>query len=143
MYVGFHGFSVPGNSRSTVLLVIVRYIMKLSVLQSTVSSRNMRTCYGFLFCAACLYANRLGCSIPMLFKKSHTNRNEVHNGNSVSRLKFYVLSNGAFVFGVSLILCTGKCMKPFTEAVLAPPKLYFQHIGLYLQGEKSVPFEIT
>jgi hypothetical protein len=37
------------------------------------------------------------------------------------RPKFHVLSNGALVFGVSLILCTGKWIKVFTETLHIQP----------------------
>jgi hypothetical protein len=53
----------------------------------------------------------------------------------VSRPKFHVLSNGAFVFGVSLILCTGKWSKLLTETVFAF-NLNFQQLGLNLQENK-------
>jgi hypothetical protein len=39
--------------------------------------------------------------------------------NFVSRPVFHVLSNDSIVFGVSLLLCTGKLMKLFTRTVLA------------------------
>ncbi len=32
---------------------------------------------------------------------------------------FHLLYNSAFVFAASLILCTAKCIQPFTETVLA------------------------
>jgi hypothetical protein len=50
----------------------------------------------------------------------------MQNVNVVSR-PFHVLSNGALVFAVSLILCTGKWIKLFTEKELEF-NLYFQHI---------------
>jgi hypothetical protein len=56
----------------------------------------------------------------------------MRNVRVVSRPKFYVLSNGALVFGVSLVLCTGKWIQLFTETVLAI-NLHFQHIKLNLQ----------
>jgi hypothetical protein len=49
-----------------------------------------------------------------------------------STLKYYVLSNGALDFAVSLILCTPKYIKLFTETVLAF-SLHFQHTGLSLE----------
>jgi hypothetical protein len=45
--------------------------------------------------------------------------------------KFHVFSNGGLIFAVSLILCTGKWIGLFTEAVLAF-NAHFQHIGLNL-----------
>jgi hypothetical protein len=64
-----------------------------------------------------------------------------------SRPKFHVLSNGALVFGVTLISCTGKWINLFTETVLVF-NLHFQHTGLHLQEnqvhhsqfERSVKF---
>ncbi len=52
-----------------------------------------------------------------------------------SRPKFHALSNGALVFAVSLILCTEKLIKLFTETVLAF-NLHFQNIGINLQENK-------
>jgi hypothetical protein len=49
----------------------------------------------------------------------------------VSRPKFHVLSNGAVVFDVTLILCAGKWIKLFMETVLAFNH-HFQHIELNL-----------
>jgi hypothetical protein len=43
------------------------------------------------------------------------------------------------LFDVSLILCTGKCLKLFTETVHAL-NLHFKHIGLSIE-ENSAPFE--
>jgi hypothetical protein len=40
--------------------------------------------------------------------------------------------NGVLGFDVSLLLCTGKWSKLFTEALLAL-NLHFQHLGLNLQ----------
>jgi hypothetical protein len=54
-----------------------------------------------------------------------------------SRPKLYVLSNGALIFGVSLILYTGKWIKLFTETVLAF-NLHLTYIRLNLQ-ENQVP----
>jgi hypothetical protein len=51
----------------------------------------------------------------------------MQNVHVVSTPKFDVHSNGALVFAVSLILCTGKWIKHFTETVLAF-NLHFQHI---------------
>jgi hypothetical protein len=68
--------------------------------------------------------------------KSCLNKNLIQNIHVVSRLKFHVLSNCVLVFDVSLILCTGKWIKLFTETVLAF-NLHFQHIGLNIQ-EKQV-----
>jgi hypothetical protein len=56
----------------------------------------------------------------------------MQNIHVVSRPEFHVLSNGALASAVSLILCTGKWTKHFTEADLAF-NLHFQHIGLDLQ----------
>ncbi len=53
----------------------------------------------------------------------------MQNFQVVSSLKFHVLSNGAFVFGTSLILCTGKWIKLFTETVLEF-SLLFQRIDI-------------
>jgi hypothetical protein len=50
----------------------------------------------------------------------------------ISRPKFHVLSNGDFVSAVSLILCTGKRNKLFTETDLAF-NLHFQYKGLNLR----------
>jgi hypothetical protein len=55
--------------------------------------------------------------------------------HAVSSPKFHVLSNGALAFGVSLILCTGKWIKHFTETVLAF-NLHFQQLGLNLDENK-------
>jgi hypothetical protein len=41
-------------------------------------------------------------------QKSHTNKHSMQNSHFVSRPKFHVLSNGALVFEVSLILCIRK-----------------------------------
>jgi hypothetical protein len=54
----------------------------------------------------------------------------------LSRGKMHALSNGALVSGVSLILCTGKWKKIFTETELAF-NMHFQHKRLNLQ-EKQV-----
>jgi hypothetical protein len=63
---------------------------------------------------------------------------------NVASGQFHVLSNGAIIFGVSLILCTGiwKMDKLVTETVLAL-NLHFQHIAFNLQatGKSSAPFE--
>jgi hypothetical protein len=56
----------------------------------------------------------------------------MRNVHVVSRLKYHVLSNGALVVGVILILCTGKLSKLFTEALFAF-NIHFQHIELNLQ----------
>ncbi len=56
----------------------------------------------------------------------------MHNVNVVSRPTFYVLSNGAIFFVVSLTLCTVKWIKLFKETGLAI-SLHFQHIGFNLQ----------
>jgi hypothetical protein len=56
----------------------------------------------------------------------------MQNVHVVSIPEFHALSNGALVFGVSHILCTGKWRKLFTETGLAF-NLHFQHIGLHLQ----------
>jgi hypothetical protein len=54
----------------------------------------------------------------------------------VSRPGFHALSNGALAFAASQILCgTGKWSKLFTGSVLAF-NLYFQQLGLNLQGQK-------
>jgi hypothetical protein len=58
----------------------------------------------------------------MLFKRK--NRKQIAaKGNakcpSFPKPKCYVLSNGALVFDVSLILCTGKWTQLLTETVLA------------------------
>jgi hypothetical protein len=68
-------------------------------------------------------------------RKSDKNKNEMQNVHVVSRPTFYVLSNGALVFHVSLILCTGKWIQLLTETLLAI-NLHFQHIGLNLQGKQ-------
>jgi hypothetical protein len=60
----------------------------------------------------------------------------MQNVNVVFKPGFPAFSNGALVFAVSLILCTGKWIKPFIEIVFAF-NLHFQHIGLNLQ-EKQV-----
>jgi hypothetical protein len=52
------------------------------------------------------------------------------------RPKCHVLSNGAIVFAVSLILCTRKLIKLFTETLLSF-NYHFQHIGINLQENKS------
>jgi hypothetical protein len=59
----------------------------------------------------------------------------MQNVHVVSRPGFLVLSNGAFVFAVSLILCTGKWRKHFTGTVLAF-NLHFHQLGLNLQENK-------
>jgi hypothetical protein len=59
----------------------------------------------------------------------------MQNVHVVSRPKFPVLSNGALPFAVSLILCTGKWRKHFTQTVLAF-NLHFQHKGLNLKENK-------
>jgi hypothetical protein len=56
----------------------------------------------------------------------------MQNVNVVSTPKFPALSNGALVSAVSLILCTGKGIKLFTETDLAF-NLHFQHVVLNLQ----------
>jgi hypothetical protein len=56
----------------------------------------------------------------------------MQNFHVVSRPKFHVISNGALGFGASLILCTGKWIKLFAEAVLSF-NLHFQHMVLKLQ----------
>ncbi len=56
----------------------------------------------------------------------------MQNVHAVSTPGFHALSNGALVFAVSQILCTGKWRKLITEAVLAF-NLHFQHIGLSFQ----------
>jgi hypothetical protein len=43
----------------------------------------------------------------------------MQNVHVVSKPEFHALSNGALVTAVSLILCTGKWIQHFTEAVLA------------------------
>jgi hypothetical protein len=53
----------------------------------------------------------------------------MQNVQVASRPKCHVLSNGAFVCGASLILCTGKWIKLFTETVLEF-NLLFQHIDI-------------
>jgi hypothetical protein len=59
----------------------------------------------------------------------------MQNFHAVSIPEFPALSNGALVFAVSLILCTGKWTKLFTETVVVL-NLHFQHIGLKLQENK-------
>jgi hypothetical protein len=59
----------------------------------------------------------------------------MQNGDFVSIPKFHVLSNDALVFAVSLIFCTGKWIKLFTETVLAF-NLHFQHKRLNLHQNK-------
>ncbi len=56
----------------------------------------------------------------------------MQNAHVVSRPEFHALSNGALVFHVSLILCTGKWEKTFTETVFLV-NMHFQHIGLHVQ----------
>jgi hypothetical protein len=74
----------------------------------------------------------------MLFKsRNHIQLKTKCNVNVVSSPKFHVLSNGALVFALSLILCTGKWIQLFTDIVLAF-SLHFQHIGL--TGKPSAPF---
>jgi hypothetical protein len=51
----------------------------------------------------------------------------MQNFNVVSRLKLNVISNGALIFAVSLALCAGRGIKPFTETLLLF-NLHFQHI---------------
>jgi hypothetical protein len=53
----------------------------------------------------------------------------MRNVHCVSRPLFSALSNGALVFAVNLIICTGKCINRFKETVLAF-NLNFQQIGL-------------
>ncbi len=61
----------------------------------------------------------------------------MQNVHVVSRPEFHVLSNGALVFPVSLILCTGKwILKLFTETVLAF-NLHFQHMELGLDLQEN------
>jgi hypothetical protein len=55
----------------------------------------------------------------------------MQNVHVISRL-FHVFSNSALDFAASLILCTGKWIKLFTETLLAF-NLHFQQIGLNLQ----------
>jgi hypothetical protein len=65
-------------------------------------------------------------------QKSHTNKSQMQNVHAISRL-FHVLSNGALVFTISLIiLCTGKWIELFAETLLAF-NLHFQLIGINLQ----------
>jgi hypothetical protein len=70
-------------------------------------------------------------------QKSHTNKNSIQNANIFSKPKFHFPSNGALVFGVSLILCTGKWRQPFTETV---PAFDSAH-KTQLTGRQSAPFE--
>jgi hypothetical protein len=55
----------------------------------------------------------------------------MQNPHVVSKPKFNALSNGALVTAVSLILCTEKWIKLFTENLFAF-NMHFQHIGLNL-----------
>jgi hypothetical protein len=59
----------------------------------------------------------------------------MQNVHVVSKPEFHVLSNDALVTAVSLILCTGKWIRLFTETLLAF-NLHFQHIGLDWQEDK-------
>jgi hypothetical protein len=58
----------------------------------------------------------------------------------VSRPEFNVLSNGALVFAVSLILCAGKWKKIIhgNRAYIIPP---FSAYRTQLTGKPSAPFE--
>jgi hypothetical protein len=56
----------------------------------------------------------------------------MQNVNVVSRPKFPVLSNGAFGFSVSPILCTGRWKKLLSETVLAF-NLDYEHIEKKVQ----------
>ncbi len=58
--------------------------------------------------------------------KSTTTKNQTQNVTAVPRPEFPVLSNGALVFGVCLILCIGKWRKHFTETVVKFNR-HFQH----------------
>jgi hypothetical protein len=51
----------------------------------------------------------------------------LQHGHVISVPKFHVLSNGALLSAISLILCTGKMIKLFTETVLGAFKVHFQH----------------
>jgi hypothetical protein len=51
----------------------------------------------------------------IIYKQIKINANVV----VAPRPVFHALSNGALVFGISHILCTGKWRKHFTETVLA------------------------
>jgi hypothetical protein len=64
----------------------------------------------------------------------------MQNVHVVSRPKFHVLSNGALVFGVSLILCDGKWRKHFRKTVFGF-NVYFKHIRLNLQENQVRIFE--
>jgi hypothetical protein len=66
----------------------------------------------------------------------------MQNVSIVSRPKFHALSNGDIVCAVSLILCTGKWIKLFTEAAL-PSNLHFQHSGTQLTGKPNASFKIA
>ncbi len=80
-----------------------------------------------------MYAYRFEMSSHALQElKSQSNKNSMQNVHVVSRPKFYVLSNDALVLAASLILCTGKWRKLFTETVLAF-NLHFQQLGINLQ----------
>jgi hypothetical protein len=74
-------------------------------------------------------------SNPILFKSRKCLEIKLNaNVRVVSRPKFHVLSNGALVFAVSQILCTGKLIKIFPETVFAF-HLHFQHM-------LSIPFNL-
>jgi hypothetical protein len=51
----------------------------------------------------------------------------MQNVHVVSRPEFHALSNGALVFALISILCTGKGIKLFREALLAF-NLHFQQL---------------
>ncbi len=72
-------------------------------------------------------------------QKSHTNKNEIKNVDVVSRLEFHVLSNGALVFSISIILCRYRKMDEATETPCIQPA--FSEYRTRLTRKPMIPFE--
>ncbi len=88
-------------------------------------------------CAARVYmrTGSYGICIPMSFKGRRRIQIKTKRKMSMFLLEqnfIFFPMNGVLGFDVSLLLCTGKWSKLFTEALLAL-NLHFQHLGLNLQ----------
>jgi hypothetical protein len=71
------------------------------------------------------------------------NKKQNVNANAISRPKCHVLSNGALVFAVSIIFCTGKLIKLFAETALACIQPPFSAYRTQITGNQIARFKRT
>ncbi len=75
-------------------------------------------------------------------QESHGNKSYMQNVPVVSSSEFYVLSNGALGFGVSLIVCTGNGGNYSPELCLHSTCVFSIYLcRTALTGNPSAPFE--